>query len=262
MEIKENERVDDLEIKNMKIIQNKEGFCFGIDSILLSDFAKEIKEKSKCIDLGTGTGILGILLCAKTKLSKIIGIEIQEDVAEMAQRSIKLNNLEGRFEVLNIDLREIMDKDKRKKLKLEDKLIKNSFDYVIMNPPYKKLNTGKTNETEKKIISRHEASSKLEDFIRVAKYLLKDKGSLYMVHRADRLIDIIKIMREEKIEPKRIRMVHSSIEKEAKLVLIKGTKNGGQFLKIEKPLIIYDENQKYTEEILKIYNKKEKEAIK
>jgi len=255
IKIKKNERIDDLEIKNMKIIQNKEGFCFGIDSVLLSEFAKEIKEKSKCIDLGTGTGILGILLCAKTELAKIIGVEIQEEVAEMARRSIQLNQLEDRFEVLNIDLRQIIDKNKIQKLNLEDKITKNSFDYVIMNPPYKKLNTGKTNDIEKKLISRHEITANLEDFIKIARYLLKDKGSIYMVHRADRLIDIIKIMREEKIEPKRIRMVHSTIEKEANLVLIKGTKNGGQFLRVEKPLIIYNKHQQYTEEVLKIYNK-------
>ena len=248
IELKADERIDDLEINNMKIIQNKNGFCFGIDSVLLSDFAKEIKANSRVVDLGTGTGILGILLCAKTNLSEIIGIEIQPDVAEMASRSIKLNNLENRFKILNINIKEIINK----KINLE----KNSFDYVISNPPYKKLNTGKINENEKKLISRHELTANLNDFIETANYLLKDKGTLFMVHRPDRLADILEKMRKEKIEPKEITFVYPKINKEPNLILIKGIKNGGAFLKINKPLYVYDENGNYTDEILKIYRKK------
>ena len=200
IKLNENERIDDLEIKGMKIIQNKNGFCFGIDSVLLSDFAKEIKNGAKCVDLGTGTGILGILLCAKTNLSQIIGIEIQEEVAEMANRSIILNNLENKFKIININLKEI----KNNKINY---LEKNSFDYIITNPPYKKLNTGKINENEKKLISRHEITANLDDFIEVANYLLKDKGTIFMVHRPERLADIIEKMRKEKIEPKEIKFV-------------------------------------------------------
>ena len=185
IKINENEKIDDLEIKNMKIIQNKNGFCFGMDSVLLSDFAKEIKDGAKCIDLGTGTGILGILLCAKTNLSQIIGIEIQKEVADMAERSIKLNKLENKFQIFNMDLKEIKNS---KKINLE----KNSFDYVITNPPYKKLNTGKINENEKQLISRHEIKANLNDFIETANFLLKDKGTLFMVHRPERLVDILK----------------------------------------------------------------------
>lgn len=251
MEIKlnENERIDDLEIKGMKIIQNKNGFCFGIDSVLLSDFAKEIKNGAKCVDLGTGTGILGILLCAKTNLSQIIGIEIQEEVAEMANRSIILNNLENKFKIININLKEI----KNNKINY---LEKNSFDYIITNPPYKKLNTGKINENEKKIISRHEITASLDDFIEVANYLLKDKGTIFMVHRPERLADILEKMRKEKIEPKEIKFVYPKINEEPNLILIKGVKNAKPFLKINKPLYIYNEDGSYTDEILKIYNKK------
>lgn len=251
MEIKlnENERIDDLEIKGMKIIQNKNGFCFGIDSVLLSDFAKEIKNGAKCVDLGTGTGILGILLCAKTNLSQIIGIEIQEEVAEMANRSIILNNLENKFKIININLKEI----KNNKINY---LEKNSFDYIITNPPYKKLNTGKINENEKKLISRHEITASLDDFIEVANYLLKDKGTIFMVHRPERLADIIEKMRKEKIEPKEIKFVYPKINEEPNLILIKGVKNAKPFLKINKPLYIYNEDGSYTDEILKIYNKK------
>lgn len=249
IKLNENERIDDLEIKGMKIIQNKNGFCFGIDSVLLSDFAKEIKNGAKCVDLGTGTGILGILLCAKTNLSQIIGIEIQEEVAEMANRSIILNNLENKFKIININLREI----KNNKINY---LEKNSFDYIITNPPYKKLNTGKINENEKKLISRHEITANLDDFIEVANYLLKDKGTIFMVHRPERLADIIEKMRKEKIEPKEIKFVYPKVNEEPNLILIKGVKNAKPFLKINKPLYIYNEDGSYTDEILKIYNKK------
>lgn len=252
IKLNENERIDDLQIKNMKIIQNKDGFCFGIDSVLLSDFSKEIKNGSRVVDLGTGTGILGILLCAKTNLKEIIGIEIQEEVADMAQRSIYLNNLENRFKILNLNIKEIINKNKiNKKINLE----KNSFDYVITNPPYKKINTGKINENEKKLISRHELTANLNDFIETSNFLLKDKGTLFMVHRPDRLVDILERMRKEKIEPKKIRFVYPRINEEPNLVLIKGVKNAKPFLKIDKPLYVYDEKGNYTKEILEIYKK-------
>ena len=247
MELKENERIDDLEYKNLKIIQNEKGFCFGIDSILISDFAKEIKNNSIGADLGTGTGIIGILLCAKTNVKKIYGIEVQKDVADMAKRSTKLNNLENKFEIINSNIKDI-----------SGKLERESLDFAVSNPPYKKLETGKVNENEYKYISRHECSANLEDFINTAKYLLKDKGTLYMVHRPERLADLMELMRKYKIEPKKIRLVYSYINKDASLVLVKAVKNARPFLKIEKPLIIYDNNGEYTDEIYKIYNKERK----
>ena len=247
MKIKENERIDDLEYDNLKIIQNKNGFCFGIDSILISDFAKDIKNNSIGADLGTGTGIIGILLCAKTKLKKIYGIEIQKDVADMANRSIILNGLSEKFEILNINIKNI-----------KDNMQRDNLDFIVTNPPYKKLETGKINESEYKMISRHEYSANLEDFISSSRYLLKDKGTLYMVHRPERLVELMELMRKYKIEPKKIRFVYSTINKDASLVLIKAIKNAKPFLKIEKPLIIYKENGEYTDEIYKIYNKERK----
>lgn len=240
-----NERIDDLEYKNLKIIQKKDGFCFGIDSILLSDFSKNIKENSKVLDLGTGTGIIATLLCGKTKLKKIIGIEIQKEIADMAKRSIKLNKLENKFEIINENI-----------INLEKIFEKNSIDAIVTNPPYKKKNSGIINENEKKLISRHEITATLEDFIKISQKLLKNNGEFYMVHRPERLVDIFEIMRKYKIEPKIIRFVHSNINKESKLVLIKGVKNAKPFLKIEKNLYIYNENGNYSDEILKIYNKK------
>ena len=148
MHLNNNERIDDLEYKDLKIIQRKDGFCFGIDSVLLSNYAKDIKRGTVGLDLGTGTGILGILLCGKTDLSKIYGIEVQQEVAEMAQRSVKLNNLENRFEIINKNIKD-----------LESVFDKNSFDFIITNPPYKKMDTGKTNENSKNLISRHEITA-------------------------------------------------------------------------------------------------------
>ena len=257
MELKENERIDDLEYNNLKIIQNKKGFCFGIDSVLISDFARDIKNNSKGVDLGTGTGIISILLASKTNLSKIIGIEVQEDVADMAKRSVKLNNLQDKIKILNINIKEILSNKKEKNTLENDREIlkRDSFDFIVTNPPYKKLETGKINESEYKYISRHEITATLEDFVQVSKYLLKDKGSIYMVHRPDRLVDILTILRKYKLEPKKIRFVHSMENKEPSLVLIKAVKNANVFLRIEKPLIIYDENGKYSDEIYKIYDK-------
>ena len=243
IELKENERIDDLEFKGLKIIQNKEGFCFGIDSVLLSSFAKNIKN-AKVIDLGTGTGIINILLSGKTNNCNFTGVEIQEEVAEMACRSIKLNNLEDRIKIINESILNLKNTFKRKE-----------FDVVVTNPPYKKINTGIINKQDKKIISRHEITASLEDFIQIASYLLKDYGEFYMVHRPDRLVDIFSIMRKEKIEPKKIRFVYPDKNKKANLVLIKGVKLGNPFLEYDDNLYVYDENGNYTKEILEIYNK-------
>lgn len=242
--LNKNERIDDLECDGLKIIQNKEGFCFGIDAVILSDFAKDIRNNSLVLDLGTGTGIIPTLLCTKTKLKKIIGVELQKEVYEMAKRSIKLNKLEEKFEVINDDI-----------LNLNKYFEKNTFDAIVTNPPYKKKNTGLINSSEKKQISRHELTANLEDFIRVSKDLLKDKGNIYMINRPERLIDILELMRKYKIEPKILRFVYSNINSEPKMILIKGTKNANSFLKVEKNLYIYNENGEYSDEIKKIYGK-------
>ena len=242
--LKENERIDDLELDNLKIIQNKNGFCFGIDSVLLTDLAKTMRPNSSVIDLGTGTGVLPILLSSKTKNTTFVGVEVQNDVAEMAERSIKLNKLEDRITILNTNILDLKERYKR-----------GNFDVIITNPPYKKLNSGLKNEQESKIISRHETTASLEDFIDIASYLLKDLGEFYMVHRPDRLVDIFYLMRSKKIEPKKIRFVYPNKNKNANLILIKGIKNAKPFLQYENNLYIYNEDGNYTEEILKIYNK-------
>lgn len=243
---KPNERIDDLEFKGLKIIQNPEWFCFGIDSVILSDFAKGIKRGSKVIDLGTGTGIIAILLCGKTALSKIVGVDLQPDVCEMAKRSIALNSLENRFEVICENV-----------VNLKNIYPKNSFDVVVTNPPYKKAGTGVKNENENKVISRHEVKGNLDEFIQASSYLLKDKGELYMVNRPERIADIMCAMRKNKIEPKILKFVCPNCESAPNLVLVKGVKAGGEFLKIEKNLYVYDKDGNYTDDMLKIHNKKE-----
>ena len=246
-ELKDNERIDELQLNNLKIIQNKDGFCFGIDSVLLSDFSKEIPTGSTVLDLGTGTGILGILLCGKTKLSKIYGIDVQEEVCQMAQRSVKLNNLEDRFEIINDNIKNL------------NTIFENcSIDAIVSNPPYKKDNSGLKNESQTKLISRHEITASLEDFIEISSKLLKDNSSLYMVHRPERLSDLFYLLRKYKLEPKKLRMVQSYFDSKPKLVLVKATKNAKSFLNIENPLIIYNKDGTYTSEILKIYGKETK----
>ena len=243
MILKENERIDDLGCKDLKIIQNKNWFCFGIDSVLLVNFSKNIKKSANVLDLGTGTGIIPILLSGKNDCKKAIGVEVQENVAEMARRSVELNNLENKIEIVCDNV-----------INLKERYKNSKFDVIITNPPYKKGGEGVINEVEEKLISRHEVKANLEDFIKTASGLLKDKGEFYIVHRPERLVDILSLMREYKIEPKLMQFVCSSYNKPPKLVLIKGVRNANAFLKVEKNLYIYDENGNYTKEIMDIYN--------
>ena len=245
IELKENERIDDLEYKGLKIIQNKEGFCFGIDSVLLSDFAKNIKKDSVVVDIGTGTGIISILLSKKAEIKKIYGIEIQEEVADMAKRSVKLNDLQDKIQIINKNIKNIF-----------EEIEPNKIDAIVTNPPYMKLNTGAKNEEIKKLISRHEVECNLEDIIKISYKLLKSKGEFYMVHRAERIVDILYNLRKYKLEPKEIRFIHSKVGKEPNLVLIKAVKDAGEHLIIDSPLVVYNNDGTYTDEIFKIYNKK------
>lgn len=245
--LKEDERIDDLEFKGLKLIQNKNGFCFGVDAVLLSDFAKSIKKGANVVDIGTGTGIISILLCGKTNLNKIYAIELQEEVAEMASRSVKLNNLENRMEVININIKDCF-----------NVLEKNKYDAVVTNPPYKKHDTGAKNIDKRQLISRHEVECNLEDIIKNGSLLLRDLGEFYMVHRAERMIDIFVTLRKYKLEPKLVRFVHSKPNEKPNLILVKAVKCAKEFLKIEKPLVIYGEDNDYTDEIYEIYDKKRK----
>lgn len=241
------ERIDDLEYEGLKIIQRPDWFCFGIDSVLLSEYAKDIPKKRIVMDLGSGNGILSILLSKKIEPKKIIGIEIQKELAEMANRSILLNHLQDIVEIQNKNIKELKEKGKA-----------SSIDAIVTNPPYKERLTGIPNEKIQKMIARHEMEATLKDFIEISSFLLKPNGQFYIVYRPERLVELITLLREHEMEPKKVRFVFSKIEKEPKLVLLKAVKGAKPFLEVEKPLILYNENGEYTEEVLTIYHKEKK----
>lgn len=243
--LKENEKIEDLQCKGLKIIQNKKWFCFGMDAVLLANYC-ELKKGSKVVDLGTGTGIIPLLLYAKKNISLAIGVEIQTEVADMANRTVKLNNLEEYIKILNIDLKEVT-----------NHLEPHSFDAVTSNPPYKLYNSGLQNPSDQKAISRHEIMCNLEDVVENASKLLKQYGKFYLVHRPDRLVDIMCLLRKYRLEPKHIRFVHPHVNDKPNLVLIQASKNGNKELKFAPPLYVYNEKGEFNEEIHTIYNSEE-----
>ena len=246
MDVKINvdEGVDDLQLNGLKLIQKQQGFRFGVDAVLLSHFAN-IKSRHRVIDLCTGTGIVPFLAYGKYAPKEVIGLEIQEDMVEMANRSSVLNNTTDIVKFVHGDL-----KDKS----LLDSLGK--FDVLTVNPPYKLNNAGIINPNDKLAIARHEVMCALEDVIVAARRLLKDNGRMFIVHRPERLADIFGLMRKYKIEPKRVRMVQPNTKKAPNIVLVEGQRDGGAFLKWEETLYVYDDNGKYSEEIDRIYGRK------
>lgn len=240
--VKDYERVDDLQLKGYKIIQNPIWFCFGIDAVILSDFV-EANKKSKVVEFGTGTGIIPLLIEGKKSPKSIMAFEIQEDVADMAKRTILLNELSDKIKIVNDDLNNVL-----------EYVDKESVDVVVSNPPYMPAGVGIVNPHDNKAISRHEIKCTLEDIISNASKILRFKGSLFMVHRPGRLVDIIMLMKKYGIEPKMIRFVHPKSDKKPNIMLIKGTKKGGEELKILDPLVVYNEDGSYTDEIYRIYN--------
>lgn len=237
----EDERIDDLQRNGYRIIQKKKGFCFGMDAVLLSGFA-QVKEGEVAVDLGTGTGIIPILLEAKTKGRHFTGLEIQEEVAEMAGRSVRLNQLENRVDIVRGDIKEA------------SRLFgKASFDVVTSNPPYMNDNHGLKNPELPKAIARHEVFCTLDDVCREASLLLKSGGRFYMVHRPHRLAEIITALKAYKLEPKRMKLVHPFVDKEANMVLIEAVRGGRSMMKVEAPIIVYREPGVYTQEIYDVY---------
>ncbi len=239
-----DEGIDDLQLKGLKLIQKQQGFRFGVDAVLLSDFAN-IKNKHRVVDLCTGTGIIPFLAYGKYNPKEVIGLEIQDDMVEMANRSSELNDITDIVKFVHGDL-----KDK----KLIDSLGK--FDVVTVNPPYKLNNAGIVNQNDKLAIARHEVMCTLEDVIIASRRLLKDNGRMFIVHRPERLADIFGLMRKYKIEPKRVRMVQPNTKKAPNIVLVEGQRDGGAFLKWEETLYVYDDNGNYSEEIDRIYGRK------
>lgn len=247
MEILPHERVDDLQIGGLSIIQDTRGFCFGVDAVLLSSFP-EIKKGDEVFDMCTGSGIVAILLAAKTSAGRIYGMELIPETAQMAKRSVQMNNLENVF-ILQGDIRDAVSKFGR-----------GVFDVITCNPPYKKVQSGLLCADPVKTAARHEVFCTLRDVLEQSYDLLKLGGKLCMVHRPERLCDIMCLMRENRIEPKRLRFVHPAPGKPPVLILVEGAKGGGEFLKILPPLYVYDENGKRTEEMERIYGAGQKEA--
>lgn len=237
----EEERLDDLQRNGYKIIQNPKKFCFGMDAVLLSGFAT-VKEEETVLDLGTGTGIIPILLEAKTQGRHFSALEIQEESADMARRSVQLNDLQDKINVVTGDIKEAS--------KIFGSAV---FDVVTTNPPYMNNHHGLKNPNLPKAIARHEILCSLEDVIREGAKVLKPGGRFYMVHRPFRLAEIIRVLSEYKLEPKRMKLVHPFIDKEPNMVLMEAVKGGKPMVKVEKPLIIYKEPGVYMDEIYDIY---------
>ncbi|AFA47560.1 tRNA1(Val) (adenine(37)-N6)-methyltransferase [Acetobacterium woodii] len=247
--LKKGERIEDLGLNQLKIIQNPDFFCFGMDAVLLSWFVSQrIKGLVHIIDLGTGTGIIPLLLYGKTKAASITGVEIQPPLVEMANRSITLNGLSEKIKIIEGDIKNP-----------GDEMIPNYYDVVVSNPPYMRAKAGLKNNCETKTISRHEVLCNIEDILIFSKRMMKDHGRLFLIHRPERLGDIMSLMRHYKIEVKQLQFIYPSIKKEANLVLIEGRKSGKPGLKTAAPLIVYHEDGQYTPEIYDIYGMKRPE---
>jgi tRNA1Val (adenine37-N6)-methyltransferase len=241
IELKENERIDDLQRNGYKIIQNRDGFCFGMDAVLLSGFAL-VKQDEKAVDLGTGTGIIPLLLEAKNQGLHYTGLEIQEEMAEMAGRSVALNHLEEKISIVTGDIKEA------------SRLFgAASFDVVTSNPPYMNDSHGLKNPELPKAVARHEVLCTLNDVTREAARLLRPCGRFYMVHRPHRLVEIITALKSWGLEPKRMKMVHPFVNKEANMVLIEAVRGGRSMIKVEAPVVVYKETGVYTDEIYTVY---------
>lgn len=241
MELREGERLDDLQIKGYQIIQDPKRFCFGMDAVLLSGFTR-VRKDGRVLDLGTGTGIIPILLAAKTEAFYIAGLEIQEESVLMARRSVSLNQLDGRIEIIQGDIKEAA-----------DIFSAASFDVITSNPPYMTNQHGLANPYEPKNIARHEVLCTLEDVVKAAARLLKPGGSFFMIHKPFRLAEIMGVLMAYKLEPKRMRLVHPYVDKEPNMVMIEAVRGGRSRITIEPPLIVYREPGVYTDEIYGVY---------
>lgn len=239
--LKEKERLDDLQLSGYRIIQNPEKFCFGMDAVLLSGFVKA-RKGDRLLDLGTGTGILPILLSAKTQCAHLTGLEIQEESADMALRSVRLNDLEDRVSIVEGDIREA-----------GTLFPPASFDVITCNPPYMIGQHGIANPEEPKAIARHEILCTFEDVAANTAKLLKPGGHFFLVHRPFRLAELLIVLSKYRLEPKRMRLVYPYVDKEPNMVLLEAVRGGNPRMTVESPLIIFDKPGAYTPEIRQKY---------
>ena len=237
----EDERIDELQRNGYRIIQNRKKFCFGMDAVLLSGFARAEKGE-RTLDLGTGTGIIPLLMAAKTRGESFAALEIQPDMADMAARSVALNSLEKKITVVTGDIKEASEIFGRA-----------SFDVVTCNPPYMDQSHGLRNPDEPRAIARHELLCTFEDVAREAAAVLRPGGRFYLVHRPRRLAELICVLKNHRLEPKRMKLVHPYLESEANMVLLEAVRGGGVQLRVEPPLVVYVRPGVYTREIYDIY---------
>ncbi len=241
VQLKQGERIDDLQRNGYHIIQNPEKFCFGMDAVLLTGFA-HAQQKDVLLDIGTGTGIIPLLMSAKYGCEHLTGLEIQEESADMARRSVTMNRLTDRIDIVTGDVKEA------------DKIFKSaSFDCITCNPPYMIGQHGLTNPDAPKAIARHEVLCTLEDVIRAVAKLLKPGGHFYMVHRPFRLAEIMTTLSQYKLEPKRMQLVYPYVDKEPNMVLVEAVRGGKPRMTVEKPLIIFESPGVYMPEIRDVY---------
>ena len=247
-DLKEKERIDVTGFGSVKIIQDPDEFCYGVDAVILADFAsrraKPLTAGSRIADLGTGSGIIPLIMSHKTEAGSIVGVEIQTNSCDRAVRSAELNGLSGRLDFINCDVKDTMN------LRPD---LKGSFDVVTCNPPYMPLSGGMKSGNTAKMIARHETTAGLEDFLRVASGLLKDHGEMFMVHRPSRLVDIFVGARKHRLEPKAVRLVLPRAGEEANIVLVHMIKNGGADLSVLPHLAVHDSDGGFTKELKEAY---------
>lgn len=235
-------------IRDIRLFQSKRGYRFSVDALLLEDFIfqnwwRDSSRIYKGIELGAGSGVISILLAKRNKNTEIVAVELQASLSELAKRNIELNNLSGRVNLINTDITD-----------LRKTILPNSFDYAFSNPPFRRPKTGLLSIDRERAIARHEIEITLSDIVDTASYLLKNRGRFYIIYHPFRLSELVCILKENGLEPKRMRFVHSRIGEEAKMVMIEASKAGGTWLKVAPPLYIYKDSKEYSEEMERIYN--------
>ena len=237
-----DETLDTMFQGKLKVVQKKDGYRFSLDAVILGRLA-QVSSGDRVIDLGTGCGIIPLILAATTQVKEIVGVEIQEELAEVARRNVALNGFYGIISILKEDLKN-----------LPSLYSTGAFDFILTNPPFRKRATGRINPQEQKSIARHEIAISLQEVLTVAHFLLKTQGKLFLIYPAFRLVDLFYEMRACDLEPKTLQCVHSRVNTPAKMVLVEGVKGGGIELQVKEPLIIYDAEGKYTESLQEVYS--------